>query len=223
MKPKALTSAERGRKRDHKRRREMVLLGFRKIVEECREHYLAVKRAHWMIPADGLTLHAAAIHAKRTLAEFEKIVEDDCFEWIIATERLPLGPRHRSLTTREVLALQASRQRRTLEIPYYPPPPSRPWDDAPPGRGYFRLNTGEWVDREGWSPRRWFGPCPSGDPLTISIAGAWDAKRARMRAMLATEDEDYDDGEWTGTAQPATEAIIRTPVASLRSRRSADF
>jgi hypothetical protein len=44
-----------------------------------------------------------------------------------------------------------------------------------------------------WAPRRWFGPCPSGPPLQISIARALNQARAKTRAQLAAE---VASGEW---------------------------
>ena len=47
-----------------------------------------------------------------------------------------------------------------------------------------------WPEARNWSPRRWFGPCPAGPPLTISIIGAAD-----RREMLADVKGAAEGGE----------------------------
>jgi hypothetical protein len=103
------------------------------------------------------------------------------------------------------------------------PDHDRPWP-APPSSPLARwIVHGAVLDLVGhskhpprkWSPRRWFGPCPSGKPLTISIAGAKD-----RRGMLA-EIRGLDDGQLAEmqAAGDDRKLVVDNPLEPLTQRK----
>ena len=174
-------------------------------VDRQRKH----RRRERLFRDADLLSHLAAQHGSELLDELiaggwsatafrraESHVLDDLDLWLEATGERRAWLREAELRHLELWLYETHERRR--QDHRYKPNKSRD-HDAP------------WPGARKWSPRRWFGPCPSAPPLTISIAGAVDRREMLADVKGGGEAEYADDARCNAEGQWLTVRKVLEP------------